>query len=242
MGACFVTTAFDGKLTAQQLTQAYDSHVENLRHEHGSNPYNGTFSTLNGISVENQVFNTQTEAENYLESRCAKWENAVAVRFKHSTQETTKEPTFRGKTSEQTADAIFVTVNSVSQTYVLRCIVNTYEDGKRQTVSADQLTDAQRKKLDGLYSAWHAKNLQLQEVGLHFRTALQEVGQTKQPITNELLKRLKVYGNQRHKLMAAADEAAQKLREADEKFAAKLYETKTVEHGEQWLVGGVCAE
>jgi hypothetical protein len=102
MGAHFHTEVFDGKLTPKQLEKAYNDRVENLRDEYGSNAYNGTFSTLHGIKVDARVFETQREADDYLDGVCEKWGNAVAVKYKDRREEKTKEPTFEGKPSKNT--------------------------------------------------------------------------------------------------------------------------------------------
>jgi hypothetical protein len=107
---------------------------------------------------------------------------------------------------------------------------------------ADQLTPAQRARFAKVYDTWRAKHDAARTAENTFRDSLAVIGATKERITNEMLKSLKVCGFQRHGLRAAADIAAQKLRTLDEKLAEKLYATKTVDHGEQWLVGGVCAE
>ena len=242
MGACFHTEVFDGKLTPKELEKAYNDRVESLRNEFGSNAYNGTFSTLHGITVGNRVFETQREAADYLDNVCEKWGNAVAVKYKDRREEKTKEPTFAGKLSKEYNCAVIIT-DASDCSYGLRCAINVMQTpGVRRLLTADQITPAQRIQFDKIYATWREKHDAARKADGTFREALNTVSTTKDPITTEMLKPLKIFGNQRHKLRAAADVAALRLRTVDAKFAEKLYATKTVDRGEQWLVGGVCAE
>ena len=243
MGACFHTEVFDGKLTPKELEKAYNDRVESLRDEYGSNAYNGTFSTLHGITVGNRVFETQREADDYLDGVCEKWGNAVAVKYKDRREEKTKEPTFEGKPGKEYNCAVIIT-DASDCSYGLRCAISVLAapDYKRKLLIADQLTPTQRARFAKVYDTWHAKHTTAKLIDQQFRETLSMIGSTKERITNEMLKSLKVCGFQRHGLRAAADIAAQKLRTLDEKLAKKLYATKIVDHGEQWLVGGVCAE
>jgi len=244
MGACFVTEVFDGKFTPKELEKAYNNRVEDLRSEYGSNAYNGTFSTLHGIHVEkSRVFQTQREAEDYLDGTCEKWGDAIAVKYKDRREEKTKEPTFEGKPSKEYNCAVIIT-DASDCSYGLRCAINaiTAPDYKRRLLIADQITPTQKAQFLKAYNAWREKHQAAAEANKKFHDALNLVATTKEPITTEMLKPLKIFGNQRHKLRAAADVAALRLRTVDAKFAEKLYATTTVDHGEQWLVGGVCAE
>jgi hypothetical protein len=243
MGACFHTEVFDGKLTPKELEKAYNDRVESLRDEYGSNAYNGTFSTLHGIKVDARVFETQREADDYLDGVCEKWGSAIAVKYKDRREEKTKEPTFAGKLSKEYNCSVIIT-DASDCSYGLRCAINaiTAPDYKRRLLIADQLTQTQKKQFLKVYNTWREKHQAAAVASQNFQGALSLVGGTKEPITTEMLKPLKVFGNQRHKLRAAADVAAMRLRTVDAKLSEKLYATKTVDHGEQWLVGGVCAE
>jgi hypothetical protein len=243
MGACFHTEVFDGKLTQKELEKAYNARVEDLRSEYGSNAYNGTFSTLHGIHIETRVFETQREAEDYLDNVCEKWGNAVAVKYKDRREEKTKEPTFEGKLSKEYNCSVIIT-DASDCSYGLRCAISVLAapDYKRRMLIADQLTPTQKTQFVKGYEAWRAKHDEARAAEITFRDALSMIGTTKEPITTEMLKPLKSAGNQRHKLRKAADAEAAWLKAVDKKFAENLYATKTVDCGEQWLVGGVCAE
>lgn len=243
MGACFHTEVFDGKMTPKELEKAYNARVESLRDEYGSNAYNGTFSTLHGITVGNRVFETQREADDYLDGVCEKWGNAVAVKYKDRREEKTKEPTFEGKPSKEYNCSVIIT-DASDCSYGLRCAISVLAapDYKRRMLIADQLTAAQKAQFAKAYETWRAKHDAARTAESTFREALNVISTTKERITTEMLKPLKTAGNQRHKLRKAADAEAAWLKAVDKKFAEKLYATKTVDHGEQWLVGGVCAE
>ena len=45
----------------------------------------------------------------------------------------------------------------------------------------------------------------------------------------------------RSKLAKIRDKMAERLYELDNRFAEKLYSTETVNHGQIWLVGGLCS-
>lgn len=243
MGACFHTEVFDGKLTPKELEKAYNDRVESLRDEYGSNAYNGTFSTLHGIKVDTAVFETQREADDYLHNVCEKRSNAVAIRYKDRREETTKEPTFEGKLSKEYNYPVIIFGGS-DGLYSLRCavVVLAAPDYKRKPIFADQLTPAQKNQFVTVYESWHAKHAAERGEEDTFRAALNLISTTREPITTEMLKPLKVAGNQRHKLRKTADAEATRLKAVDKKFAEKLYTTTTVDHGTQWLVGGLCAE
>jgi hypothetical protein len=243
MGACFVTEVFDGRFTQKELAQRYKNRVDELTDEYGSNAYNGTFSTLRGLHIEPRVFETQREAEDYLDGVCEKWADAIAVKFKDRREEKTKEPTFNGKLRKD-HNCFGIVIDASDCSYSLRCAISvmTKPDYKRQLLTADQLTPSQRVQFIKTYDKWLVKHQAAADAEQNFQRALSLVSGTKEPITAEILRPLKIFGNQRHKLRKAADAEAAWLKAVDTKFAEKLYATKTVDHGEQWLVGGVCAE
>jgi hypothetical protein len=232
MGACFVTETFDGNLSPSELEKQYDSRVAELLSTYGSDPYNGTFTTLTGLKIERLVFETQADASDYLHKRCTKWGNAVAVRYKDRRDTVVVAPTFEGE--QRVAGTMGLS---------LRCAPMRRRPSPDDcpVVFADQLTLAQQNRLRRAYMDWHTKQETTYSAGHEFHAAL-DVIRYNFPITSEMTRRVKTVGNRYHKLFAASKKAEQKLAELDKKLAAKLYVNETVDHGEQWLVGGVCAE
>jgi hypothetical protein len=80
MGACFNTARFKGG-SDKDLKSEWNRYVENLRYDHGHDPYSGTFATKNGLSVNDKMFfKTMQEAEQWLVEQTSKWDNPIAVK------------------------------------------------------------------------------------------------------------------------------------------------------------------
>jgi len=238
MGACFVTCAFDGKLTKKELTEHYFATVDELRNAYGDNAYNGTFSTLSGFEVTDYVFTTKAAAGEYLADICTKGESAIAVKYTDTRKEYTKEPTFNGKKLKQwDGGAYFRVVDATDWSYTMRCLVSTVAPAV-----ADQLTPEQKKTLATAYDTWRVKKKTADRVAENFDATLSGIARTKELITPETLEPLLRFGNQRHELRLDADAAAMTLRALDEQFTAELYTEQTIDLGSMWLVGGLCRE
>ena len=81
MGADFNTIAFVG--TKEQVLREWNSEVEQAQYEcgHGGN-YTGSISELGkGFSDTGKVFNSRSEAEDYIEEHHQKWDGAMAVQY-----------------------------------------------------------------------------------------------------------------------------------------------------------------
>lgn len=83
MGSHSVTHSVPASIvTREQLKSYWSSYISDLISEHGTDPYNGTFSTTRGLQISNEVFTDSSAAETYILERTQKWENALAVRVK----------------------------------------------------------------------------------------------------------------------------------------------------------------
>lgn len=80
MGACFLTTTYDGALSAAELRKEFDDLQRRAKDEHGSS-YSGSWNMASGLDIRAaQTFTNEREADEYVENKAQKWEEAVAVR------------------------------------------------------------------------------------------------------------------------------------------------------------------
>lgn len=222
MGAHFNSMTLDGKLTADQVEKRFNAIRKEERIEHGTDPYNGSFSTLEYVTVRDRVFETTTEAEDYCEEHSEKWENAVAVRAKDITTKTVKKPTFNGRESFY-ADEEVVYMGRNSENFV----------------AADQLTNGQKVKLKKLFDHYQTCAAALDVAKAPFHDLVKQLEDVKvvfKDYTN-LRKTRAVY--------AAAKKVAKKaekdFNELESQFRQKLYKSKEVDNGLVWVLGGWCA-
>lgn len=81
MGASFVTTEFDGKLSKNELRKEFSKYQEQSRYESGHS-YSGELGMCEGLLVEDKVFETYNSACDYICDNTHKWEYALAVKIK----------------------------------------------------------------------------------------------------------------------------------------------------------------
>lgn len=239
MGACFNSESFDGTLNDAGLTRAYNARVRDLTEEFGTDAYNGTFSTLRGLTVSDKLFDSYQEAETYVADNTAKWENALAVKYKDTNKETTKAPTFNNvKREECTLVAL--------DDYTLLAVVKHGEtvNGKYETraLVADQLPASKRTKLIALYNDYVQKARVYNEIKAAFLQLVAQVSDVLFTPEKTVFAELKKLHGHRARAYKAMRKAAEKLKTADIKCSAGLYATKLVDKGTKWLVGGWCAE
>lgn len=83
MGAHNVAATFDGQLSKEQLRDQFRALQDQMTTEYGTNPYNGTFSTCNGLIIDDKkTFEKVNEADDYALDRAEKWGPACAVKLK----------------------------------------------------------------------------------------------------------------------------------------------------------------
>jgi hypothetical protein len=236
MGSHFEQEIFDGKLTSSELRKRYDARIKDLLYEHGADAYNGTLTTTSGLRVEEKTFDSVEAAEEYVQANTNKWGEALAVKFKDIRTEVAKEPTYNGK-----KNSFPIGVN----TRMLRSVASIWDDAKRQNVllAADQLVVSQKAKAIALYSDWHTKNRAFDALRNSIAKICQRLQDSSAPLPQSAeFKELQKAIKQRARAHAAEKKAAEKLIAFDLKQAAKIYATKSVDHGVQWLVGGWAAE
>jgi hypothetical protein len=253
MGACFNDHTFDGKLTIAELTKAYNAYVEELRDEYGTDPYNGTLSTLSGVTVrEDKTFESYNEASEYVANNTQKWENALAVRYKDTGTEFTKKPTFNGSTDDSRHIRVVLGVDceleELRASHECKAIVrllaplNPNAPPSAPAAVADQLTASQKDKLLKLYNEWAARRQTFNQLSADLCVICERLKIAHQEPKADDFSQLKKLHTRRKKAWAALKKAAIKLRDADLKLGARLYKSQHVDHGTRWLVGGWCAE
>lgn len=237
MGAHFEHRTFDGKLSKAELQRQYDAYISDTLREHGTDAYNGTLTTTSGLEIEDRVFDNEQAAYDYVADNTRKWEAARAVKFKDIRTEIAKEPTFNGRPMSH---SFGLAIGDVT----LRSVNNVYSGGQSQLFAADQLSAAHKEKAVALYRDYHNKASSFGEIKQQISVLLANKFQdfkAELPTTAEYdeLKRLMKL---RKRAWLALEKAANKMKEFDFKQAAKLYATKSVDHGIQWFVGGWAAE
>lgn len=85
MGATNISMYLPGTLTKEQVKAAFQKRKDEDRVEYGTDSYNGSFSTIDSVRIEDRVFDTVREAEDYCLNNAEKWSYAVAVKTRSKT-------------------------------------------------------------------------------------------------------------------------------------------------------------
>ena len=236
MGACFNYHTQPGNMTFGEVADWFDDFRAQCRVEHGTDPYNGTFSTLQGIQQGQHVtFNTVVEASDWIADKAQKWESAIAVKAKRTSTQKIKEPTFPG--CEQYNN------HPVLGTTTIRSVKIKHESlaaGKRNRVyvPAAELTDTQKDALVKAFDSFEAKHAVYREAEREFKPLI-----TQLTSVNEECPDLRSVRGARTKLVKAhqaLQKVQKKIVEMDLRFQKKLYKSKEVDEGEVWVIGGWC--
>lgn len=248
MGTVFYCESFDGSISKDELKRTYARRRAEMVRQHGTDPYNGTWSTLSGaieFIAQSAPYPEYQAAEEAAEAVANKWGAAIAVRYRDTHQKTVKSPTFDGASRDQNY-AVHV-VHGPSEHYYTRAVANVGRQNpnthqyERVYIAADQLSAATRTRLLDATQ----KYVTATRARRDFENTIREL--TKQllnptatvaPTTFTQLKRARTTLVRAH---AAAQKAGRRLHELDEKYSAKLYRTMTQDDGEKWLIGGLCA-
>ena len=83
MGAELVTRKIDS-VDSKEVKKQYSEMWEEARDYYGSNPYSGSFATLdrNNICFKYQTFNSKREGEDFIAENSDKWGSPIAVVIK----------------------------------------------------------------------------------------------------------------------------------------------------------------
>lgn len=249
MGAVLYCEPFDGKLTREEIREAYKNRRHEMEIEYGTDAYNGTWSTLDGsIEFLDQVCKSHNEAEELIDTHANKWGAALAVKFRNTETKTVKAPTFDSKPHDSHENRrIFIAVPTLTpQQYITRAIVQHTDlrmSGPRHSfVPADSLSDAVKNKL--IAAAQHYDDVDKNDAQIQYQLVeiTNRMSNPREAVTSADFVALRRLRKAREKSFAARQKAAIKLYELDNKYAEKLYKTETQDNGEMWLVGGLCAE
>jgi hypothetical protein len=250
MGAVLHCETFDGKLTQAEIRAAYANRRRDMGIEHGSDPYNGTWSTLDGtLVIADDVMNSYAEAETLVADHADKWGAAIAVRFHDNRTKTTKKPTFNNEPADSyknqflmfwwpgATDGHYHTRAVVVQRDVLR--MSTSET--RAIVAADQLSETGKAQLVAACRAYVAADADFNNANTPLQAFVRLLSDPREESTTAEFAEFKKQRKQAAKLVKIRDKMAARLHELDARFASKLYSTETVNHGQTWLVGGLCS-
>lgn len=242
MGAVLYHETFDGKLTEDQVRKQYLSRRDDMEYEHGTDPYNGTWSTLDdALVIHKELLENHQAASDFIDQRCEKRGAAHAVKFKDVRSETTKEPTFRGKKWHEQSHIQFSCPDGSN--FSTRSVVRIWNmNGPNEYAAADSLPPTVQLKLVAAARAWSDKKREYDLIQAPLAALAQRLAAPKLEVGTADFANMKSLRKRLLKAYASLTKAADKLCELDKKYAEKLYATAAVDHGTKWLVGGLCAE
>jgi hypothetical protein len=81
MGANFITLHLSGKLSNSSLQEKFRQEQEQDRYENGHS-YSGGIGMASGLTILDLTCDSVEIAYEFLEDRCKKWEDAIAVKAK----------------------------------------------------------------------------------------------------------------------------------------------------------------
>lgn len=225
MGAHSLDRMLGGTLTQLQVKDEFRKWIEQDRHEYGTDPYNGQWNTFRDVTFPaSPVFDTFRAAQEYTLEHSTKWENAVAVKYQHTTTTIKKQPTFNGQPGTQGRGA---------KSYAL-----TYPRGGTSIfVGADQLTANQRMRLSDLYAKVAAAQKPAGEAMQRFDILVRNLSKEDIPLVVSELRTARTAHFKTRKVLANAEAA---LKTLDEQYAAKLYKTEDTTEV-RWLICGWAA-
>jgi hypothetical protein len=228
MGSHSAETHFDGTLTKDQLVKQYNSHVADLTREYGTDPYNGTLSTCNGLEVSDKVFDTYKQAMDYILDNTSKWESAMAVKCKNI--KTVKKSFTFGEKKEQSFN---------NAPYRMA-----YPDrfgGNATLVAANELTKTEGARVIKLAKAAKDAEEAMAQEGSPLHPMLARLTNPNAEVTAELFTAIKRRSASYRKLAAKHLKAKAAL-DAEVVALTAKYCTERTETGKPlWVVGGWAA-
>lgn len=87
MGASEKTMTIKGELSFDEVKEIFYQRQEEDRDYYGRDPYNGSFTTFNGIKNCYRSFDHYNEAVDYILGNSEKWGEALAVKYKGTNNE-----------------------------------------------------------------------------------------------------------------------------------------------------------
>lgn len=255
MGACFNSVTFDGSLTSSELIKKYNEYIEELQSEHGSNAYNGTLTTCNGLDVNTtKIFDSYEEADSYIADTQQKWEAALAVKYREKSTEILKQPSFGGKKSVEDGQWHSMSEWNTGRSYYIdetsytakAFVVRLNPDAGKirsasEVVVADQIParskESFKKKIQAYLDAKNERS-EAQHEWFGFEAHLRQWN----PLHEGFWPGIKKSRKRMEVVRAKVIKLAREVTELDKKFSENLYKEKTTAGKEMWLVGGWCSE
>lgn len=229
MGSHNTSHTFDGALTPTQLREAFLELQEQLVIEYGTDPYNGTFSTCDGLLIdESKVFDSEREADEYALQHAEKWGPAVAVRARQ-VETTTTQFLFDGKPSYNFGGPVgsyFASAHGMATKFQ----------------AADQLTAAEKTTAVKLYEAHRATEQAYKAACHNLQAHVSPIMQDyATPVPSGWTTALKALRKQCVKAEKAKTAASDKWHDFSDRMKAKYITTTTKELGQVWWVAGWAA-
>lgn len=258
MGATFCSKTLPGDLTATQVREQFDLIVSQCKHQHGNDPYNGTFSTCRGIEVVpgKTVYPTVEAAEDWLDRNTEKWGLAKAVRAKDIRTVAASKPTFPVKKVKGPHDygwhdeVLGWEIRGVcirNDKYVKDLVCETIHtlqsfryrtDGVWECVPANEMKDADECRR--LFGVWYDL-MKAYNTNVRGMNELVAVLQGKLLVPFDDYDRLKAYRTAARLLLPAVMEAWAALVKFDVEQGKLLNTSRQEDHGVVWVIGGTVA-
>jgi hypothetical protein len=86
MGASYISRRIK-ETNKEDIKKKFREIVDECLYEYGHDSYNGTFSTMSGISIVNKTFSDRDSADDYICDHSEKWGDALAVTVKEDGKE-----------------------------------------------------------------------------------------------------------------------------------------------------------
>lgn len=225
MGAHNVDATFDGSLSAEALRKAFADYQEQLTYEYGTDAYNGTFSTCQGLVIDGDgTWGSAKEAREYALKKAHKWGPAVAVKVRN-VQTETESFLFDGKASQWTNGPVMDVRGS-----------------NPQAMAADQLSENDKARALTLYATMRRAENEFRQIN----TALQEhlgmvLSDHARPIPKGWTTQLRAYRKAYVKAEKARTIAKEKYTKFAEDTRATYLRTTQKDLGVEWHVHGWAA-
>ena len=200
------------------------------------------------MQITGKHFSSCDAAYNWVADNTEKWESAKMVSYDDIVTETASPLTFNGKELSswlRSAGLPFkaqcLAIQS-SGSVLLRLrssdlnIPTTYK-----TIYADQLSETQNRLLKQAYEKFEEINETINPFKKSLERLTANVGNLEHPFSKEEWKELKKSRETVLKLFPKLEKAKNDLLLRDTKYAEKVTNTKTVNRGKKWLVGGWCS-
>lgn len=220
--------------THAELQQEWKSIVEQCVYESGHDSYSGTLKECAGMQITDKHFSSLDKAFDWLSENTEKWEEAKMVSYDDVVEKNTSKITFGGK-------ELSSWLRSAGLPFQAQCLAVQSADRGFKTIYADQLSETQNRLLKQAYEKFEEINKTVKPVKKSFDRLVSNVGNLDHPFSSEEWKELKKSRETVLKLLPKLKKAKSELVNRDTKYAERHINTKTVNNGKKWLVGGWCS-